>query len=243
VPYCSHCGFEYIDTVTICTDCVRELKTCGSSAESSSPCSSCGTRCDNDDEFCWNCGSSLTQFDFDSNPPVSSHVVHKCENCGNYTSHEKDFCIECGYLRAGSRSCINHPDTMTHFACLVCQKVLCKKCCISKNGKYFCKEDAYYPFVGNWVVVKSDSHVEALGPAVQILDTYEIFTVVKDQMDTVQPYLAGQFALLVPITQLKSAEKVLIEKRILYENVCMHCNHEFNGNPNRCPHCGEEFVF
>ncbi len=243
MPYCTHCGYEYLDTVAVCSDCDRELKEHGNFAESGSPCNSCGSPCGSDDEFCWKCGGSLMQFDCDGNTPVKSRLVHTCENCGAYTAHEKDFCIECGYLRAGSRSCINHPDTMTHFACLVCQKPLCKKCCISKNGQYFCKEDANYPFVGNWVIVKSDPHIEALEPAVQVLDTQEIFAVIKDQMDTVQPYLAGQFVLLVPIIQLKTAEKILIEKSFLYENVCMHCNHEFNGNPNRCPHCGEEFVY
>ena len=132
---------------------------------------------------------------------------------------------------------------MTDFVCLVCQNPLCKKCGKIINGKFICQEDRHYHFVGNWAVVVVDTHREALEPARLALDDREIYAVIKNQMDTAYPVLTGQFLLLVPAVQLKKAETLLIEEKLLYENVCTNCRHEFNGIPNRCPACGEEFAF
>ena len=84
---------------------------------------------------------------------------------------------------------------------------------------------------------------ESLNPALKALEEREIVAVIKDQIDSIGYVIHGQNMLLVPIISLKKAEKVLIEEKLLFENVCTDCGHEFNGNPNRCPDCGEEFVF
>ncbi len=243
MPYCSECGNEYIDTVASCADCSAALKVRDSSADSAIECNVCGAAAEENDTFCWKCSNNLTRFDFDSKQPIHSNVLTQCESCKDYTSAHYEYCIECGYIRAGMRMCVNHPESMTRYVCLVCKKVLCKRCTVARGGKNFCKDDANYPFVGNWVIVQSDTHIEDLQPALQILESNEIFGVINDQMDRAQPYLAGQYALLVPIIHLRDAENILVREGLIFENMCMHCNHVFNGNPNRCPHCGEEFVF
>jgi len=243
MPFCSICGVEYIETAQICTDCQQRLKPIHVSAESGRACVYCKTLNLPEANYCWKCGGSLEEIDFDLVPPGASGNIIECKNCRSKIPLGTDFCIECGYLLDEHRSCINHPGVRSDFLCLVCRQPFCKKCGKFIDGKFICNNDENYNFVGNWVILTSDPQLETLEPARLALEERKIYAVIKDRRDRVQRYLSGQYTLLVPIIQVKKAEKILIEENLLYENVCTSCGHEFNGNPNRCPKCGEEFAF
>lgn len=240
MPYCPQCGVEYIESTEECSDCQMRIKPLATKGDN---CIYCKTVNYPEAVYCWKCGVNRQNVDFDKCIADVTGEVLECRQCFANSAPGSEFCSHCGYLFTGARSCTNHPEIMTDHLCLICRRPVCRKCSKMVNEKIICNDDNNYHFVGNWSIVMVEHDRESLNAALKALEERKIVAVIKDQTDTVQSFIPGQYILLVPIISIKEAEKVLIEEKILYENVCTDCGYEFNGNPNRCPECGEEFAF
>ncbi|MFC1553862.1 zinc ribbon domain-containing protein [candidate division KSB1 bacterium] len=242
MPYCSKCGVEYVDSAIKCSDCGIILKPSYNDRSTGKKCLNCGLDNIKDGEFCWSCGQDLEKIDLEKSYLSGSDKVEICGNCNVAIPAGEDFCIECGYILTGQRSCSNHSDKMTDFACMVCGKPFCKKCAKDISGKFICDDDDHYAFVGNWVIIASDTIIESLQPAKLALEDKGIYCVMNDGSVSYRLHHSLGYSLMVPIVQAKEAEKILLEDKLVFENACANCGHEFNGDPGRCPKCGEEFA-
>jgi len=254
VSYCPLCGSEYRDSIKFCTDCQQNILPENLSTEEGVSCLNCGSGNYPDARYCWNCGVFLQAVNVSSLPFSFQGEVMQCHACGADTPVGVDFCVACGYMLTGARSCYRHPEQMTRYVCLICRKPLCTRCGRKINGKFICDEDAHYHIAGNWCTLLSDDDESALNPAMEALNEAELYTVVGSQSaggdewamglfsESMRAEREGRFRLLVPLIQVKDAERVLVDAGFLFENVCGNCGHEFNGSSYRCPQCGEEFI-
>lgn len=254
MPFCSCCGSEYRDTVTFCPDCSEGLRSENAACDDALMCINCRSLSDPGSSYCWNCGGFLRAIDLNAVPFSFEGEVMECCHCGRSTPLGLHYCIECGYILSQAYPCTNHPDSMTRFVCLICKRPFCRNCARAINGKFVCNEDTHYHMIGNWGVVFSDNREDELAPVQELLVGSGVTAIVASQgeipdkwkmglfMENVQQSAEGRFQLLVPLVQIRDAEKVLIEAEYLYENECDTCGHQFNGDPIRCPNCGEEFI-
>ncbi|MFC1731988.1 zinc ribbon domain-containing protein [candidate division KSB1 bacterium] len=242
VPYCPKCGVEYVETAIECADCRIPLKQKIYTSEDTVQCAHCRSKNSREANYCTTCGSEMNKFDLESSIFEQGIMAVQCENCNKGIPAGSEYCLECGYFLNDSRSCENHPDLMTDFVCIVCGRPFCENCGKTINDKFVCRDDENYDFVGNWVIAGSDPHMENLEPMVLELENHSIPAVIKKKMDHPYSMQASEYTILIPIIKIRDAEKILSEAGLVYENECGNCRCQFNGSPERCPNCGEEFL-
>lgn len=254
MAYCTKCGAEYRESATDCADCTIPLIRSRYKSENSITCFLCGIQNPDDAKYCYDCGGYLQAIDLGSVPLSLQGEKMQCYSCGNDTPLGSEFCIFCGYILTGNQSCNNHPERKTRHVCLVCKKPVCKKCSAKIDERFFCHEHSDYHFVGHWAAVHAADIESELEPVKGALESNKIYVVTGSSgakhrgaahglfSAAIDPISTGRFNLLVPIVQLQEAENILIESGFVFENVCDSCGHEFNGDPVRCPQCGEEFI-
>lgn len=253
MPFCSQCGVEYVESAVICSDCGLNLYPDNLNEDNSVSCIECGSANNSDGKYCYSCGSILQEVNLNRLPMTFRGDTIQCDNCDSNIP-VLEFCVECGYLLKGDLSCHNHANNPAKQACLICKRPLCGKCGQNVNGKFICFEDQRYQVEGQWAKILTDDDEKAVNLARETLESLNIYTIIgsksagsggwslglfSENMYTVNE---GSFQLFVPIIQLKDAEKILLKKGLLFENVCDNCGHEFNGDAARCPDCGEEFI-
>lgn len=111
-------------------------------------CPQCNTEFTDQAQLCADCEIPLV----DNLPEPEQMDV--CDKCGAEIGIDSDFCPFCGTLYAEDHfSCTHHPISVASGVCIICHKLFCKDCLISKRGKYLCRDHESIEISEGWAVV------------------------------------------------------------------------------------------
>ncbi|MFC1562406.1 zinc ribbon domain-containing protein, partial [candidate division KSB1 bacterium] len=229
MSYCPQCGAEYRESAAFCPDCQQTLIPDDLSEIRGQNCLNCSTLNDPDAQYCWKCGGYLQAINLDTIPFSFQGEVMQCYSCGKDTPVGIEYCVQCGYLFTGAQSCHNR------FICLICKKPVCRKCSRRVDGRHFCHEDSDYHIIGNWGIVYTSDFEDMMTQVRERLEEGQIYAIIGNQgsstdiwgnglfTENLKGKNEGRFQILVPLIQIKDAERLLVEADILHENICFNC--------------------
>jgi RNA polymerase subunit RPABC4/transcription elongation factor Spt4 len=145
-------------------------------------------------------------------PEPETNLV--CEACGNRVTEDATVCPHCGDLFEQGLQCEAHPGSEAISRCVVCGRLLCKRCEEKIAGRSFCPTHNAYRFVENWAVVyTADAEWNA-----SLLEGYlrdnGVECVVDSKRDSARALTVGHFAqvnVMVPFDRVLEAERLIAD--------------------------------
>ncbi len=98
---------------------------------------------------------------------------NRCPRCDGEVTVDSDFCPHCGVLYSEAKDvfCDTHQGEAATGVCIICRKVVCRKCAKKHDGRTFCEEHTGVEVRQDWAVVFQSTEINEAELAKSVLES------------------------------------------------------------------------
>lgn len=155
-----------------------------------------------------------------------------CKRCENEIEESSEFCNYCGALFLENTTCEVHSDKEAKGVCIICQLPYCENCGAESNNIFLCEAHGEYEIFEGMVRVYGSPDTLEVNFAKSCLEKESLHPMVYSRKATTislggpdyslfrsggdyRTHLINEIKLLVPSTEVLTAEKILRELKII----------------------------
>lgn len=171
--------------------------------------------------YCKECGYEYTQgvkFCPDCQSVLQEGELLVCDRCNEPVTEDAMFCVHCGIVlpwvdeTTARAKCEIHKESVATGCCVICRKMVCDDCSVTRQGKIFCRDDERVKTAFNWVVACTTSTAYEAEMVCANLKGADIPSMVLSQNDSMYVTTVGNLAVtevMVPKESLDEAKRFL----------------------------------